>query len=103
MLPLSASTCKKKEFGDIWPNPHLSNCDCNCQGCPINGNFKDIRACLWVEEALVGVSEALAPLALVSGDELSRAPSLLVEDWAALVAERAARVVLALALVLLRG
>ena len=49
------------------------------------------------------MSEALAPLALVSGDELSRAPSLLVEDWAALVAERAARVVLALALVLLRG
>ena len=45
---------------------------------------------------------ALAALALVAGDELSGAPALLVEHGAALVAERAAGVVLALALVLLR-
>ena len=59
-------------------------------------------ACLRVEEALVGVAEALAALALVAGDELAGAPALLVEDGAALVAEGTAGVVLALALVLLR-
>ena len=48
------------------------------------------------------MSEALAALALVAGDELARAPALLVEHGAALVAEWAAGVVLALALVLLR-
>ena len=59
-------------------------------------------ACLRVEEALVGVAEALAALALVAGDELAWAPALLVEDGAALVAEGTAGVVLALALVFLR-
>ena len=48
------------------------------------------------------MSEALAALALVAGDELAGAPALLVEDGAALVAQRAARVVLALARVLLQ-
>ena len=48
------------------------------------------------------MSEALAALALVAGDELARAPALLVEHGAALVAEWAAGVVLALALVLLQ-
>ena len=47
------------------------------------------------------MSEALAALALVSGDELAGSPALLVEDGAAPVAQGAARVVLALALVLL--
>ena len=47
------------------------------------------------------MSEALTALALVAGDELAGAPALLVEDGAALVAQGAAGVVLALALVLL--
>ena len=50
---------------------------------------------LRVEEALVRVPETLAKLALVTRQELSGPPPLLVVHWAAAVAQWAARVVLA--------
>ncbi len=56
---------------------------------------------LGVEETLVGVAEALTPLARVGRDKFARPPELLVEHRTAFVAQGAARIVLALALVIL--
>lgn len=56
---------------------------------------------LRIEKALVGVSKALTSFALVGGNELPGPPAFLVVHRAAFVAEGAAGVVAALAVVVL--
>ncbi len=58
---------------------------------------------LRIEEAFIGVSEALTPFAFVAGDKLSGSPALLIVHGATTIAKRPARVMPTTTLVMTDG